>query len=186
MKRCSINRKLISWLALDALEARQARDLRAHLESCEGCRRYFEEISKVAETLTATELRPDVQASAFFHRRVMAKLRQEESASARGKLVASLRGTMLNWRVALPVVVATAALLAALSRYERRLDASSRKESRVPPASAVDLKRDLPPTIANYQMIANQSLEKLDELLNRQANRKLSPTRIYTASNALD
>ena len=93
---------------------------------------------------------------------------------------------MLNWRVALPVVVATAALLAALSRYERRLDASSRKESRVPAASAVDLKRDLPPTIANYQMIANQSLEKLDELLNRQANRKLSPTRIYTASNALD
>src|SRR5437764_307613 len=158
MKPCSNKRKLIAWLALDALKARQARDLHAHLESCEGCRRYYEEISQVTETLTVSEIRPDVQASEFFHRKVVAKLRPEESASAWGSSVAYLRGTILNWRVALPVVVTAAALLAALSLHERRLQVSSHKNSRVQSASAADWKTDLPPTIANYQMIANQSL----------------------------
>jgi len=186
MKPCSKNRKHIAWLALDALETRLARDLRAHLESCEGCRRYYHEISKVTETLTTTEIRPDVQASEFFHRRVAAKLRAEEAASAWGDLVAYLRGTTLDWRVALPVVAAIAVLLATLSRYERRPDVSPHKKSSVQSASAVDWRTDLPPTIANYQMIANQSLEQLDELLSRQANRNPLPAPIYAASNALD
>ncbi len=186
MKPCSKNRKLISWLALEALETPQARELRAHLESCEGCRRYFQEISKVTETLVAKEIRPDVQASESFHRSVVAKLRAEKSASTRTNLVACLRGAMLNWRVALPVVLATAALLAALALRERRRDVSAHEKSPVQAASAVDSRSDLPPTLANYQLIANQSLEKLDEFLSRQANRNPAPTRIYTASNMLD
>ena len=42
---------------------------------------------------------------------------------------------------------------------------------------------DLAPTIANYQMIANQSLEKLSELLTRQGNKPLPPTPVYTISS---
>jgi hypothetical protein len=41
---------------------------------------------------------------------------------------------------------------------------------------------DPDPTISNYQMVANRSLEKLDELLTRQGNRNPSPSPIYTAS----
>jgi len=49
-------------------------------------------------------------------------------------------------------------------------------------ATAPLAETDLPPTIANYQMVASQSPEKLDELLTRQANRPRSPAPIYTAS----
>ena len=53
MKPCAQNRKLIAWLASNALDARQTRQLQAHLETCEGCRRYLAEISNVTERLTA-------------------------------------------------------------------------------------------------------------------------------------
>jgi hypothetical protein len=43
-------------------------------------------------------------------------------------------------------------------------------------------KSDLEPTIGNYQFIANQSLERLDELLNRQGSRNLPPGKVYSAS----
>jgi len=39
---------------------------------------------------------------------------------------------------------------------------------------------DFEPTISNYQMVANRSLDKLDELLTRQANSNHSPVPIYT------
>jgi hypothetical protein len=42
---------------------------------------------------------------------------------------------------------------------------------------------DLAPTLANYQMVASQSLEKLSELLTRQGNKSLPPTPVYTASS---
>jgi hypothetical protein len=45
-----------------------------------------------------------------------------------------------------------------------------------------DADDDLAPTIANYQRVANQSLDKLDALLTRQGNRPLPPMPIYTAS----
>jgi hypothetical protein len=38
------------------------------------------------------------------------------------------------------------------------------------------------PTLSNYQMVANHSLEALDELLTRQGNRNLPPVPVYTAS----
>ena len=186
MKPCSTNRKLIAWLALDALDAPRARHLRAHLENCEGCRRYLEEISNVKETLTAAEIRPHIQASESFHQRVVRSLKAEETGSTWETLTAHFRGKQLSWRVALPVIAASAMLIAALSYFGRRPDAAPPLRAGVPAVSAADLKTDLLPTIANYQMVANQSLDKLDELLTRQGNRNPSPTRIYTASNALD
>jgi hypothetical protein len=42
---------------------------------------------------------------------------------------------------------------------------------------------DLSPTVANYQMVANRSLDKLDDLLTRQGNRNTTPASIYTASD---
>jgi hypothetical protein len=48
--------------------------------------------------------------------------------------------------------------------------------------SVSDADNDLAPTIANYQRVANQSLDKLDVLLTRQGNRPLPSMPIYTAS----
>src|SRR5664280_794523 len=103
MKPCAQNRKLIVWLTLNALDARQTRQLRAHLETCEGCRRYLAEITNVTERLAEQE-NLDIQASENFHRKVAGRLRTAKPGSIRETLMAYL--ALLNWRVALPAVAA--------------------------------------------------------------------------------
>jgi anti-sigma factor RsiW len=182
MKPCSKNRKLIAWLALDALEVRQARQLRAHLETCEGCRRYLEEISNVTDRLTAAEMAPDIQASESFHQRVAGKLRVEKPNSFGEIVTAYFCGTMSSWRVALPVSAALVVAIVAFATLQKHPEASSQAQSQAHTVPASNWNTDLPPTIANYQMVANRSLEQLDELLTRQGNRNLPPAPIYTAS----
>lgn len=182
MKPCSHNRKPIAWLALDALDPRPAQALRAHLETCAGCRRYLEEISNVTQKLTAPEINSDLRASESFHQRLIARLRAEESRSAWATLVANLRAAMPNWRVALPMTGATVVVIAVLSTFLWRPRVLLPLPSSAPIVATANLEKDPAPTIANYQMVANQSLEKLDELLTRQGNKNLPPVPIYTAS----
>jgi anti-sigma factor RsiW len=182
MKPCSKNRKLIAWLALDALDARQMTVLRAHLETCEGCRRYLEEISNVTERLRAAKINPDVQASESFHRNVADTLRAEESNSIWEIVAVYLRRIPVNGRVALLAAVALAVAVVALATLRQHPNPSPRTQPVAQVVPGPNLDSDLAPSIANYQMVANQSLEKLDELLTRQGNRNLPPTPIYTAS----
>ena len=182
MKPCSTHRKLIAWLALDALDVQEARNLRAHLEACEGCRRYLEEISNVTARLIAAETEPDIQPSESFHQRVVGRLRAEESASFSGGVVGGLRATLLNWRVVLPVIGATAVVIAAWSVFGPRPGVPSPAPTGAQAVLTPNVKQDLDPTISNYQMVANRSLEELDELLTRQGNRNPPPTPLYTAS----
>jgi len=182
MKPCSNNRKLIAWLAVDALDDRQTRSLRAHLETCEGCRRYLAEISNVAQKLSAAAAPPDIHAAASFHQRVLGALRAQETASAWETLVAGLRATLLTWRVVLPTVGATALAIVALSIFARRPVVPVPAPTFAQAVLTPNAKRNLDPTIANYHTVANRSLEQLDELLIRQGNRNPSPTPLYTAS----
>ena len=182
MKPCAQNRKLIVGLALNTLDARQTRHLRAHLETCGGCRRYLAEISNVTETLATEEVDPDVRASERFHQKVAAKLRAARPDSLGEILVACLRGTLLDWRVALPAIAALVVVGVTVATRRQPPDVSSppRAVIQPPPVSAAD--NDPAPTIANYSRVANQSLDKLDALLTRQGNRALPPIPIYTAS----
>jgi hypothetical protein len=182
MKPCAQNRKLIAWLAVNALEAKQARQLRAHLETCEGCRRYLAEISNVTEKLAAAETNPDVQASASFHRKVAGRLRTAKPDSLGEILAVYFCGTRLNWRVALPSIAALVVIgvTVAIWRSPPRVSSSPRTGTQT--ASVPDADNDLAPTIANYQRVANQSLDALDALLTRQGNRALPSMPIYTAS----
>ena len=182
MKPCSTHRKLIAWLALDALDVQEAVDLRAHLETCEGCRRYLEEISNVAERLIAAETEPEIPPSEFFHQRVVGRVRAEESGSFSETVVARLRAMLLNWRVVLPVIGATAVVIAVWSVFGPRPGVPLPAPTGVQAALTSNPKHDLDPTISNYQMVANRSLEELDELLTRQGNRNPPPTQLYTAS----
>jgi len=183
MKPCSSNRKLIAWLAVDALDDRQTRSLRAHLETCEGCRRYLAEISNVAQKLSAAATPPDIQAAESFHQRVLGALRAEETASTRENLLARLRATLLTWRVVLPTVGATALAIVALSLVARRPAVPVPAPTVAQAVLTPNAKRNLDPTISNYRTVANRSLEQLDELLLRQGNRNPSPTPLYTASS---
>ena len=188
MKPCSKNRKLIAWLAVDALDPRRARALREHLAICPSCRAYLQEISRVTETLARADAsaRGDVQASTAFHQKVLHAIRTEATDSGWETLRAWLRSTMLNWRVALPVAGAGLLAIAALSflRPEpvARPSAPTGAETRW---AVVGHELDLPPTVSNYQLVANRSLEELDQLLTRQGRRNPSAAPVYTASTLI-
>jgi anti-sigma factor RsiW len=185
MKPCSGNRKLLVWLTLDTLDARQERDLRAHLESCEGCRRYFQEISHAAEKLAAAEIGTEIQASESFHQRVAGALRAEETRSPWDHLEANLRAILPNRRMALSMIGAAALVVGALFMTVQSPTVSSPGEERTRAAAAPRARQDHAPTLFNYQMVANHSLEQLDDLLTREGNRNRSPAPIYTAATRL-
>jgi hypothetical protein len=153
-----------------------------HLETCEGCRRYLEAISNLTERLIAAQTEPDIQPSESFHQRVVGRLRAEESGSSSETGVARLQAILLNWRVVLPVIGAIAVVIAALSVFEPRSGLPLPVPTGAQAVLTPNLKHDLDPTISNYQMVANRSLEELDELLTRQGNRNAPPTPLYTAS----
>jgi hypothetical protein len=182
MKPCAQNRKLIVWLALNALDAQQARHLRAHLETCEGCRRYLAEISNVTERLAEGEANPDIEASEIFHRKVAGKLRAAKPDSPGEIMAAYFRGTLLNWRVALPAIAALVVVGVTVATWRQPPVVSSSPKAATETSLASDADNDPAPTLANYQRVANQSLDKLDALLTRQGNRALPSMTIYTAS----
>ena len=182
MKPCSKNRKQIAWLALGELDAQNASLLREHLAVCESCRRYWTEISSVTEGLALAKPDSELEASEMFHRRVAQKMQAVESGSIPENLAVLIRRALLNWHVALPVTGAL--VIAAFAVVTLRQP--PRPASPAPPAaqvtSAAESESDLPPTLANYQMIAGQSLRKLDEVLTAQGNKALPPAPVYTAS----
>ena len=182
MKPCSNNRQLIAWLAVDELDACQERALRQHLAICEGCSRYLQEISSVKDALFALETRSDIQTSESFHRRVVGAVGAEAERSTWRTGMAQFRAAWLSWQLALPVVAATLLIIVALSGVLSRpggvLPAPGHTQAVLIPKP----KSDLAPTFSNYQMVANRSLDKLEELLTRQANRNPPSTLIYTAS----
>ena len=177
MKPCSRNRKPLAWLALGELDARRAGELRAHVETCDGCRRYLAEISSVTEGLSAAGVPPDMQASEVFHRRVMTKLRAEQSCPIWQTLLARF-----DWRLALPAVGAIAVVIVLFSHLARQPSLPQPAPTVVQAAPSPHIATDLSPTIANYQRIASRSLDDFDELLTRQSKRDPSPTPNYTAS----
>jgi anti-sigma factor RsiW len=187
MKPCPDQQKLIAWLALDSLDARSAQELRAHLETCPGCRHYFAEMSRLAGQIASAAPAEPLAASDAFHRQLMVKINAEATTPVWATILDSLRTIIFNWRVARPVAAVLVALLVAgiLVAIESRL----RSPVRVHPPAQVVLAPvtvaavNPAPTIANYQQVASQSLEKLDDLLARQGEQTGGSPQPYTASS---
>lgn len=183
MKPCSKQKKAITWLALGALETEDSTALRAHLAHCEGCRAYFEQLSNVTDKLASAAPDSSIEASEHFLRGAARKLQLAQSSSTFRNLSTWFHHSMLSWRIALPVV---ATLVIALT-----LLLPSRKHPVNPQPLTMPIAQvqrpsnsdtDLEPTVANYQMVASQSLEQLSVLLTKQGNKSLPPAPIYTAS----
>jgi hypothetical protein len=183
MKPCFKNRKLIAWLALGCLEAEQEMLLRQHLERCEGCRSFLDELSTVSATLAAQEPKTGIQATPAFHQRVVAGIKAGRPPAHRQNIYEVLREILLNWRVVVPLAGSIAVALGLLIVFRQPQEVPLPARSSPQIASQPNVKSDLHPTVANYQMVANQSLDKLDQLLTEQGNRKLPPAPIYTASH---
>jgi len=182
MKPCAKKRELIAWLVLGHLEPERAIDLRKHLETCEGCRRSQSELGKLAATAQAIEPELDLEATASFHRRFVARVQAEQPGPFRWSFTEFLRTHVLRWRVALPVAVGFAVMLAMLWLSARAPFTHAPAASSASRNGAAQFDSNLQPTVANYQMVANQSLDNLDQLLNGQGKRNLPSVHDYTAS----
>jgi anti-sigma factor RsiW len=184
MKPCSDNRKQLAWLAAGALDETQSRELRAHVETCAGCREYLSEMTVVTHKLAASKITPEIQASEAFHQRVVRSVRAVKPVTVLATLVVAIRGGLLSWRLAVPV----AALIVVLGFIEWNGSRQHKGEvvSIPQPVARVvvtpRIENDLPPTFSNYRMAANRSSESFDELLARQARKNLPSAPIYTAS----
>ena len=175
MKPCRKNRKLIAWLVMDALDTAEAAELARHFQTCEPCRRYREEISFVKQTVSSLELMPDlvdVKNWSYSHENRVSRAANQESPSP----------GLPFWRLALPALVIVVFGLLVYSELERQRVIAPAVPVQSGPAT------DLPPTLANYRAIANQSLDELDELLARQGQRPVpSPSaRILASLNVPD
>jgi hypothetical protein len=185
MKPCPKNRKPIALLALDALPAQPAQQLRTHVEQCEGCRTYFEETLKITRALQPPETEPELEATESFHRVVTRAIRTAERTPPWAAALFPFHLRHPPWRMALSTLGAIAALIVALAILTPRLSVKTSpspafSSAQTLPSPAFDV--DLPPTLANYNAVANRSLDDLDDLLARQANRRHSPAPIYRAS----
>ncbi len=180
MKPCSKNRKLIAWLAIDALDKEKLHALHDHFAVCKGCRQYWEEIKKVTQGLASVQPTAHVEGSEAFHKRVAQKLQAVESAGVLERLRVSVRRTFLSWRVAVPVGTALIIGLIAVMQLRNHPTVSSAPGVQIVSSSGSGT--ELAPSIANYEMVASQSLDKFSELLSSQGNRGLPRAPLYTAS----
>jgi anti-sigma factor RsiW len=181
MKPCSRKRKRIAWLSLGLLSDAEARDLRSHIETCEGCRSYLAEISRVNQRLEAVKAPDDIRASADFHRRLARALRAEAPRPFWESLAAFLRARNPGWRTAIPALGVIAVAVVAWTLLARRPVITAPRPGAAP-AAAASAKGVPPPTLANYMAAANHSLDDFDALLTREGNRKSARLAVYTAS----
>ncbi|HVY70487.1 MAG TPA: zf-HC2 domain-containing protein [Verrucomicrobiae bacterium] len=190
MNPCPGNKQNLAWLALDELPPQTARELRAHVDACPGCRQYLAEITQVTSALSAeseNEATATATASAAFHQNVLRALQKESQQPAWLSTAARLRKSLTNWRVAVPLTGVAALVIAflAVSKPVSHLASTPSMEGHPTTNSAPVVavaKTDLAPTAANYRLAVSRSLDSLDDLLTRQANQSPAQAPVYTAS----
>jgi len=184
MTPCTKNKKLLSLLAIDALDSREAQVLRAHVETCPGCRSYLEDMSNVAGKLTASSAAaPEIKASDTFHRRLTRRIESEGQPGIMARMCAFTRSGGLDWRtVALVagVVLGVLTVMLALEPQRGRRTVPSAVGPIVSTARPVE---DLVPTFGSYRMLANRSLDALDQELTKEGKVGSAGAPTYTASS---
>ena len=184
---CSNYRDQLAALTLGALEPADKHAVELHLSTCAACRATLAELKSVTQSLEGVQTRNDIQTSERFHRAWTAQLHKASVPSFRERAAAFLKAFRLSpYHYALPI--ATVALLILIGAFwlwsihapnEVRSTTNPRNlSSRQPSADS-----EIEPTLSNYQVVANRSFEKLDQLLNTQGT-KTAPSSlpVYTAS----
>ena len=177
MKPCLQNRKQIALMTLEFLDPPEAARLREHLQSCAGCRAYFDELLQIQVKLTAPKME-ETLSTETFHRKLSTRLKQENAPSGVGNFFSAFRA----WRTAMALAGAAAVILGIFWAVQNHSPSPAPVSAVAPMVSTETISSDSPPTAGNYHMVANQSLDKLDELLNRQGNRNPQRGPIYDAS----
>jgi hypothetical protein len=175
MKPCLMKKKRIALLAVDGLDAGEARDVQEHLRTCPGCRQYSREVAEICrEQMRAAHRLPDMEAGETFHWRLQRRLADEAATPAPVDWAGLLFRDGRSWRVAVPFVIVIAS--SCLLMWSARRNAST---ARMPvpnglstaPVTDHSLQNDLPPTVGAYRIALGRSFEELDELLNKDSAR---------------
>ncbi|HEY3915946.1 MAG TPA: zf-HC2 domain-containing protein [Verrucomicrobiae bacterium] len=166
MKPCFGKRKDIVLLAANSLEPARKIELRAHLDSCAGCRAYLEEITNVTKAMAVCLPKAECEPSNLFHANLMDVVNRSAPSGRRQE-------TVPDWIRFCALPAAAAAALLIITGW-----IVTKPHSKVVPSAPIP-KLDLSPTFANYETAV--SLDELDELLKEQGNRNREPLPIYTA-----
>ena len=183
MKPCAKNHQRLGWLAINALEPRQTEELRAHLETCPGCRHYFQEMMGLTGKLTATGL-PEIEASEAFHRTLVRRIEAEGGPGAWEALGTFMRLGGLKWHVIAPVTAGVIAVLVAVLialAPQRRQPSVARVVE--PVAATTKAATEVSPTLGNYRMLVNRSFDALDQELTREEEARPAGAPVYTMSS---
>ncbi|EEF57166.1 hypothetical protein [Pedosphaera parvula] len=185
MKPCTKNQKALSWLAIGALEEGDEAELRVHVENCSGCRQHLEKISRLAgELATAAQAVPEKKPSDLFHRQLTRRIKVESRRSLWPSFGGRLRGEKFAWSTAF-AMAGTAEVLVAwflISTSHRR---PTTVEQSANPIRSVPINREVEveQTFGSYRMLANRSLDLLDQELTAEAKKSPVNTQTYTLSS---
>lgn len=157
----------LSLLALNALESEGK--LRAHLETCPGCREYLDEISAVCqEHADAAQSMPMALASESFYRRLRQRIQREPRRPAYIIALDFIRQRVLpryvSW--ATMAVMAGIGVMLWMNHRSSVLPQHGTIARRGEPSGMASL----PPTLSRYHAVANSSLDALDDLLTRESS----------------
>jgi hypothetical protein len=180
MKPCGKYRKQIALLGMDSSEVEDQRCLRDHLEACGDCQRYFAEMRGLAEKLRAATPKADAETPFSFHRGIMEAI---ANADRRPLVETGLRAAWFRygWRVTLPIGALVALALAVWLNGPRQVPIPKSAPLIISTVATTETGRDMAPTISNYEMVAHQSLDKLDSLLTAQGTRNSLSFPLVTA-----
>jgi hypothetical protein len=94
-----------------------------------------------------------------------------------------LRAAVLHWHVVLSSAAAIVVGLGIFFLLPKRPETPVAGVSSPRQTAWLDVKPNLAPTLANYQMVANHSLDKLDALLSEQGARNLPAAPMFKGSS---
>ncbi len=176
MKPCLRNKKPISWLALNALDEASALKLRSHLETCYGCRQYWQEVSALCAVAPhAADVVPEAIADDRFHDRLSQRIQASDAPSASFRMLNTFfHGLVLRLSQPVPAIGTVAVLSFLVLWLNLHLTPPPSNETLVvaPAFPQAEMAAASPPTLFAYRMAANRSLDALDEMLVRQAERR--------------
>jgi predicted anti-sigma-YlaC factor YlaD len=78
MKPCENNKRLLALMAAGVPDGTNAERLRQHMESCSGCRRYWESMCVLSERLVNISELPQAKPSEDFHATLAARIATQE------------------------------------------------------------------------------------------------------------
>ena len=182
MNPCREHQESMALLAAGALSTEDAALAHAHLQTCDACRAYWQEMASVTELLGTAAVGPEnVEASPALHRRVMKSIASEIDSPWWSGFVAQIRAGA--WNLAAGGVM-TVALVLMVVWFSRPRTAPIPMP--VQTVKSIPARPDFEPTFANYQTVANRSLEKLDELMTAQGIRSLPPALVGKGAGLTD